>query len=179
MCQLESLRPKGSHSERQRSIASGPKTSGCLAVIAPRTSMQQRDKQVILIQCNTFRESQCSGTTVYESQQPRGVVPLCKCRASSGATVPPSPGSTCPQDQGEARGLEGTPTGSLGSLDTLIQALLRLVPMQTATRGLGGGTALLMWGYRVAHPRASRWVSVKSLLELRLRKEAAPLFPHL
>ena len=61
----------------RKGIPSGPKMSGCQVVLAPGTSMQQRNKQDILIQCNTFGElHRVPGTIVSESQEPPGVVSL-------------------------------------------------------------------------------------------------------
>lgn len=92
-------------------------------VLAPGAWMQQRDKQVILIQCNTFSEPhRVPDTMVYESQQPtagRGVGGGggmgCQSLhfANSSPEVWPLPGpscgSTCRLDKGEARGSQRVP----------------------------------------------------------------------
>lgn len=48
-------------------------------------------------------------------------------------------------------------------------------PSEVSAHGRSdAGAAPMMWGYRVTHPWASNQASVKSLLELRLRQDAAP-----
>lgn len=48
-------------------------------------------------------------------------------------------------------------------------------PSEVSAHGCSdAGAAPMMWGYRVTHPRASNQASVKYLLELRLRQDAAP-----
>lgn len=85
ICQCGRLRPEGT-------TPSGPRM--CLAVLhgeGGRSIIQQRDKQVILIQCIPSTSlTVFQGTIVYESQQPLGVIIL--HFANAGPTIGWLPG---------------------------------------------------------------------------------------
>lgn len=74
ICHFGRLRPDGTTLVGGGGrIPSGPKMSGCPGFWPRGMGYRQRDKQVILIQCNTFCELLCvPGPMVHESQQPWG-----------------------------------------------------------------------------------------------------------
>lgn len=85
-------------------------------VLAPGAWMQRRDKQVILIQCNTFSElHRVPDTMVYNHNNPRwwggglSESALRKFEPRGGAAAQPACGSNCRLDKGEARGSQRVP----------------------------------------------------------------------